>query len=309
MNQATEKATFWSVPSSKKIMGLVAVSLFAGILIEMAFVLIILGNAYYSLGSGARSGHPLQAYFGPGGPIGSWLGVIGISLMLAMLTYSLRKKFPRANWLGPLPGWLRFHIICGVMGPILIIMHIGLVLPTGLAAIGFWCMVLVALSGLFGRYVYGHFPRTAAGLEMDLSKAQETLTDLRAQLVADTLGGSSDQIVEAVKLARDLDREVKTPLQLVLLNMEIRRRKAKIKLYLKWAQLPENIRKRATDTLIGQLRMKQSLEAWAISRKLFRYWHLFHLPLAKAMYIIIAIHIVTAFLFGGVLDNMKLLLQ
>ena len=158
--------------------------------------------------------------------------------MLAMLTYSIRKKFTRVTWLGPLPVWLRFHIICGVMGPILILLHIGLVIPTGMAAIGFWCMVLVALSGLFGRYVYGHFPRTTAGIEMDLAKAQETLVDLRAQLVADTSGGSAEPISEAVKLARDIDMKVENIFHLVALNFELKTRKRKINRLLSKAMPP-----------------------------------------------------------------------
>ena len=279
MQTGTAKVSFWSVPPVKKVLGSVAAALFAGIFLEAAFVLVVLGYEYYSLGYTARKGHPLEHYFGPGGPIGAWLGTIGIVLMLAMLTYSIRKKFPRADWLGPIPAWLLFHIICGVMGPTLILLHIGLVFPTGLAAIGFWCMVLVALSGLFGRYVYGHFPRTAAGLEMDLSKAQETLTDLRAQLVADTSGGNAEEIMAAVKLARNVDIEVRNPIQLVLLTVEIKRRKAKIKRCLRRASLPHGVRQTAIVTLTGQLKMKQSLEAWTVSRRLFRYWHLFHLHL------------------------------
>jgi hypothetical protein len=37
---------------------------------------------------------------------------------------------------------------------------------------------------------------------------------------------------------------------------------------------------------------------------MFRYWHLFHRPLASAMYVIVALHVLFAVLIGGSLSHL-----
>ena len=44
-------------------------------------------------------------------------------------------------------------------------------------------------------------------------------------------------------------------------------------------------------------RTKRNLEAMRVSKRLFRWWHLFHNPLALAMYLIASLHVLEAVLF------------
>jgi hypothetical protein len=164
-------------------------------------------------------------------------------------------------------------------------------------------MILVALSGVFGRYLFGHFPKTEAGLQMDFERAREELTALRAQLVQETLDADAEAIGKAVGLARDFDRKAGSIIGLFRIDLESRRRAKAIGVALKQSGLEPAVAKRAKVILVGQLKLKKNLEAWAVSRQLFRYWHLFHLPLAQAMYIIVAIHILVAIMFGGSLQT------
>jgi len=286
-------------PTMGRALAIAATTFFIGTLALIALGMVWVGSDYYLASSSQRAQHDLAWALKPSGPLGVGLGFLGTGLMLAMLLYSLRKLFPRAHYLGPVSGWLRFHIICGIFGPILIILHGGFAAPTGLVAIAYWCMILVALSGAFGRYLFGHFPKTEAGLQMDLEHAREELTSLRAQLVAETEGADATAIGEAVTIAREFDRKASSLVGLFALDKEARQRARAIKVALLRADLPKDVHKRAKATLLGQLKLKKSLEAWTVSRQLFRYWHLFHLPLAQAMYIIIGIHIVVAVLFGG----------
>ncbi len=273
-------------------------ALYAGALAALALGVFVFGGDYWLIARDARPDHPLHALLRPGGPVGLWLGVLGTALMGIMLVYSVRKAARRVRWLGPVPAWLRFHIICGVMGPVFIVLHDGLLMPRGVIAVGFWCMVLVALSGGFGRYVYGFFPRNAAGLVEDLDVAREDLAVLRAELVAATAGVESDAIGRAVALARDLERP-RSALGLVPLSWETHRRARAIRGLLRDAALAPEVRARATHALVGQVRLARSLATWEVAGRLLRYWHLFHLPLAKAMYAIVALHVLTALLFGG----------
>ena len=70
------------------------------------------------------------------------------------------------------------------------------------------------------------------------------------------------------------------------------------------AGLPDEARKLATKTLLAQLQLRKSQETWAMSKRVFRHWHLFHLPLAKVMYLIILLHVAFALLFSGGLQSL-----
>ena len=57
----------------------------------------------------------------------------------------------------------------------------------------------------------------------------------------------------------------------------------------------------------GQLALVRGMEASVVARRLLRYWHLFHRPLAGAMYVIVVVHIAGAVLFGGSLSQVAAL--
>ncbi|MCA9490841.1 MAG: hypothetical protein KC621_13020 [Myxococcales bacterium] len=268
------------------------------------------GSGYYLSSDIVRAEHPMHQWLRPGGPGGVLLGVIGTTLMTIMLTYSIRKLLGTGRWfrwMGNTTWWLRFHMICGVMGPVYIVLHTGLRMPKGIIAIGFWCMVLVALSGLFGRYVYGHFPKSAAGKAMDLREAKSELADLRARLVAETADADGAAIGNAVALVHDFEREIHSIVGWLALDFEVRRRIDLVKVHLRRAGLQGHTFREASHTLVSQLELQRNLGAWEVSRRLFRWWHLFHNPLARAMYLIVALHLFNAIIFGGALSQLTLL--
>lgn len=257
------------------------------------------GTGYYLLPWEHRVEHPWHHWLRPGGPWGLSLGITGTSLMVAMLSYTVRKWLLGVRFLGAPVWWLRFHILCGLTGPLFIVLHAGLLPPWGLVAVGFYCMVLVASSGLFGRYVYGHFPATAAGLALDARAARRELADLRARIVAETADADAERIGRAVALVHHFEPDVRTLLGWVWLDLEVRNRSQQIPILLAQAGLPAASRQSARDTLVRHLKLQRNVAAWDVSRRLFRYWHLFHDPLAKAMYLIILVHVGQAMLFGG----------
>jgi len=292
---------------SRTVIQLTAVAtsaLFGGTLLSALFGTLWLGSGYYALARDERFAHPLHDLLSAGGPGGIALGLLGTALMIAMQLYTVRKAMTRTQWLGPLSAWLRFHIACGVMGPLFILLHGGLTFPRGLIALGFWCMVLVALSGGFGRYVFSFFPRTARGRMVEYGAALEQIADLKAELVERTAEARGDSIAQAVELATDLEMEVESVGDLLRLRAEIRRRRKLVDSCLHEADLDRKTRVSARQILYSQLEMKQGLKSWQVAGRLLRYWHLFHRPLAGAMYTIIALHVASAVIFGGSLSQL-----
>jgi hypothetical protein len=290
-----------------RLLGWALLAALAAALVALAGAVLAAGlsSGYYLTPYDARPDHPLHPVLRPGGTVGVLLGTTGTALMVAMHTYSLRKLLP-SSWssIGSPAWWLRFHILCGLAGPALIVLHGGLYLPSGLIAVAFWCMLLVSASGVFGRYVYGYFPRTAAGTEMSRRAVAARISDLREALVAQTGTAEADRIGAAVTLARGLHTDVRGLGGLVALDLEVRRRARRIRRLLAGAGLPRDAERGAAATLVAQLHLARSAQAWQATQRLFKYWHLLHEPLAQAMYLIVAWHVFTAFFFGGALETL-----
>lgn len=285
--------------SPRAILGWAFLIVFTLVLGWAAGVVGILGIPYYVMPVDTRHEHALAEWYGSGRILGLLFGIAGAGLMVIMLLYSVRKWLSFMSFMGSNQFWMRFHMLCGLLGPLYILFHAELKMPQGFIAIGFWCMIFVAVSGFFGRYLFGYFPATAADLKLDLQEAQKRLTELRAQLVTDTQSATAEQVAAAVKLARDIEFEPRTLGELLVLDADVRRRADHIRIMLFRSGIEPQARKRAESTLVQQLELRRSMAGFDVARRLLRYWNLFHQPLAIAMYIISAIHILNAVLFGG----------
>jgi len=116
--------------------------------------------AYFYGGNAPRSGSP----------VGHWMGVIGMAMMLATETlYSLRKRAKRVR-LGRLRDWLSVHIFMGIFGPYLVLLHTAWHYR-GLAGAAMLMTTLVVISGFVGRYIYTAIPRSPDGAELPSATA------------------------------------------------------------------------------------------------------------------------------------------
>ncbi|MEQ1568952.1 MAG: hypothetical protein ABMA64_25160 [Myxococcota bacterium] len=285
--------------SPREILGWVSIVGVTFVLSWVAIIVLGFGAPYYLSPGSAHPAHPLDTYYGSGRPIGLLLGIVGASLMVVLLMYSVRKWVPFLGFLGSSQFWMRFHLVCGLLGPAYILLHAELKPPSGFVAIGFWCMVLVALSGFFGRYLFGYFPQTAADMKLDLETSHRRIGELKAQLVAETRDAKGAKLSGAVALAGDLRFEPRTLGELMVLDADVRRRTELVKILLFRAGLPADVRKRAEKLLVAQLQLRRTMAGYDVARRLLRYWNLFHQPLALAMYLIMIVHILNAVIFGG----------
>ena len=86
--------------------------------------------------------------------LGYAFGIIGGSLMLLLLLYPLRKHVRRMRRWGHVRHWFRMHMIFGVVGPVLIVLHSGFNLGSTNGTVALLSMLVVAASGFVGRYFY-----------------------------------------------------------------------------------------------------------------------------------------------------------
>jgi len=112
-----------------------------------------------------------------GDDIGYNLGLVGGSMMLLLLVYSLRKRAGFMKNTGPVRRYFAFHMFLGVTGPILVLFHSTFKIGALNSRIALYSMLLVAGSGLVGRFVYRHIHQGLYGRETTLAEAEQQLSE------------------------------------------------------------------------------------------------------------------------------------
>jgi hypothetical protein len=91
------------------------------------------------------------------GWVGHGIGIAGFILMIMAETlYTIRKRLSDARW-GSMASWLRFHIVTGLVGPYMVLLHTSMKFG-GLAGIVMLLTLVVVASGVVGRYIYTATP-------------------------------------------------------------------------------------------------------------------------------------------------------
>ncbi|MGY0194165.1 hypothetical protein ACWA7J_03725 [Leptothrix sp. BB-4] len=109
------------------------------------------------------------------GEIGYWMGVAGGSMMLLLLLYPLRKHIRAMRDWGSPKVWLAGHMVLGIGGPLLVLLHCGFKAGSLNAAAALYSMCIVAASGIVGRFLYVRINR-------GLVAERNALGDLRRQM-------------------------------------------------------------------------------------------------------------------------------
>ena len=115
------------------------------------------------------------SFITPESGLGYWLGIIGGSMMLALLLYPLRKRLRFLHIMGPTRHWFRMHMAFGLVGPLLILYHCNFQLGSVNSKVALYCMLLVAGSGIVGRHFYARIHRGLYGRKTSLRDLQQDL--------------------------------------------------------------------------------------------------------------------------------------
>lgn len=257
------------------------------------------GKDYYLL---SRSQRPLHAYHDAlrsSGVGGICFGLVGTVLIFLNLTYLVRGRFMEIEWLGSLRSWLTFHVFTGLIGPMLILFHSAFVLRSPLASISALSLTVVALTGVVGRYIYAHTPRSVQGKELELAELEKNLGAYRADL--QKLGLSMEMFEKAHPAVR---RSQSGEGMLSTLGSFVEGDRAR------WADY-----RRLQDAVLASPEMKpyaqdilslgrryfkerQWLDRYHELRSMMAGWRFFHRWFAIVMLIVAAFHIFVAFSMG-----------
>lgn len=277
----------------------VYISLFFIVGILSVVLLTVNGFNYYITPLDERFFAANHEMLKPSGIIGHGLGIVGsLMMVLGVAVYMIRKRVRKFVGLGLLKHWLEFHIFLCTVGPILVLYHTAFKFG-GLVAVSFWSMVAVVISGVIGKFIYVQIPRTIQGRELDIKELNEINDQLTLKLRRDYC--VSEEVLMKIEELSSVERYNKISLMQSLnviaseyftTRLILRRLKKEIRTPGR-DHLPESI-----NVIKDKLILSRRIGLYRSMQKLFKYWHVAHLPFAMVMFFIMVVHIAVTILFG-----------
>ncbi len=126
--------------------------------------------------------------------VGYWLGIVGGSMMLILLIYPLRKRVRFLNPTGSVGFWFRFHMLLGLLGPVAILYHARFSWGALNSGVALGSMLIVAGSGLIGRFFYSRIHRSYSGRKIEV---RSYLTEMHELLELLQVSGLDAKLVQS----------------------------------------------------------------------------------------------------------------
>jgi len=104
--------------------------------------------------------------FRSGNELAIQCGLVGTGLMIIAAIYPMFRRLRAFRWIASNTMWFDFHLMAGTVGPMFVALHSALKLSSWVS-LAFWSMVIVALSGFIGRYLYTQVPELSSGRELE----------------------------------------------------------------------------------------------------------------------------------------------
>ncbi len=277
--------------------------IYIGVLTTIGIIIFLIlcywGYTYYGTSLEERPFHEAHNTLKPSGSVGHGLGIVGtILILIGVFGYIGRKKNKFLPKVGALKYWLEFHIFLCSVGPLLILFHTAFKFG-GIVSISFWSMVAVVLSGVIGRFIYVQIPRTIHGRELSLGEIK-AMKDEMSQSLSKKYGLSQttyEDIIGATKQVADQTQNG-------FWAEEQSRRKAnrnsikKAKDILRETDLSKKDKRGVMNLVHNEIKINNRISRLQAMQKLFRYWHVAHLPFALIMLVIMVIHVAITLAFG-----------
>jgi hypothetical protein len=264
-----------------------------GIVVTM--YLIYTGYDYYQTPLEERFYHNNHEWFKPSGAYGHGLGILGTFMILLGVTiYIARKRYNFLSRAIRLKYLLEFHIFLCTLGPILIVFHTAFKFG-GIVSIAFWSMVAVVLSGVIGRFIYIQIPRTIDGQALTLNEVISMKKEAGL-----SLQNNIHMSAETLSLLGSNDISGNTVIQSSYIKdlLNLRKNMKIIRKDLNSKTLSSSDKKQILSAVKQEFTLEHKIKRLQLMQRLFKYWHVAHLPFALIMLIIVVIHVVITLLFG-----------
>lgn len=254
------------------------------------------------IGWSNRDSNYLSAESGPGYA----LGIIGGSLMLILLLYPLSKQVKLLSRIMPVRVWFLIHMLFGIVGPVLILFHSNFHFGSANSSFALVSMLLVAVSGLIGRYIYTRIHHGLYGSRKTLTELTQGTENEHSALLG--LYQQDKELTSHLKKLEEkalhsystLTNSLWHAIYLAFTTPLLKRRVLHLlkKTHLEGGHsqsLPDQ------DVVARCVRRytlaHRQIAAFKVYERLFSWWHILHLPLFIMMVITAIVHIFAVHLY------------
>ncbi len=241
-----------------------------------------------------------------------YLGLVGGLLMSSLLLYPLRKRITALDRLGKMESWFKFHMIAGIGGPLMVLFHSTFKTGSLNGAMALYAMLLVAFSGVIGRFIYRHIHRGLYGNQLTLAEVSAELRtcsenmgsvfalrpDIEPRLMAfqDTAFSQQGSMIvrawrfvtlywKSRRLAKEIRRDAKAALRKQFRKQGGRRRELIVNYQI------------ARDHIDRYLNAVVKASQLAVWERLFSYWHIIHVPFLYLLVFSGVVHVVAVHMY------------
>jgi len=267
------------------------------------------GFDYYKLPVMDRPFSPKHHLLRPSGPIGLYLGFMGVALFVGIFLYPIRKHWAWLGQIGKTRHWLDIHVLMGLTAPFIIAFHSTLKFR-GIAGMAFWIMFAVSASGVVGRYLYAQIPRRVTTAELSMKELQELQESLSRELASQRLLPEAD--LRALLRLPNAQQAGRLPIPIALLYMMIldvvrlfgvarlRRHASGESFRTFFGFFPSQHREleKAIHAAAEEAALSKRLLFLSRSQKVFHLWHVVHKPFSYAFAVLALLHIGLQFVLG-----------
>ncbi|MFZ1686876.1 MAG: hypothetical protein WAU70_05630 [Flavobacteriales bacterium] len=268
----------------------------SAIVVVVTAYLTYVGWSYYQLPLEERFYHPQHNWFKPSGAYGHGIGILGTFLILfGVVIYIARKRYNFMTKQLRLKYLLEFHIFLCTLGPILILFHTAFKFG-GLVSVAFWSMVAVVASGVIGRFIYIQIPRTVEGRELSLNEVK----GMRSQLVENLKQsvGLDEQLIPLIVGTAEGEGAAEKRRSFIARYLNERKAVGVIRSSLKSKNMAREEQASIIRMVKEEFALSHRIGRLLLMQKLFKYWHVAHLPFALIMLIVLIIHVAVTLSFG-----------
>jgi hypothetical protein len=263
----------------------------AAITVSITVYLFYIGLSYYTTSLEVRFYHTDHQLLKPNGLYGHGLGIIGtLLIVIGVFGYMARKRMKILSRIWILKHWLEFHIFLCTLGSIMILFHTAFKLG-GIVSISFWSMVAVVLSGVIGRFIYLQIPRTIHGRELSLNEIREEKDKIQSVIKNNLPEITYQELLDINTVQTYNNGFFASYFKDKKHILEIGRK-------LKSFNISTKTRKDIIQQFSREATLNRKIHRLEFMQRLFRYWHIAHLPFALIMLIIMVVHVTVALLLG-----------
>jgi hypothetical protein len=250
---------------------------------------------------------PTEQYISPQSGLGYWLGIVGGSLMLVLVVYPMRKRMPSLAVLGSVQFWFQIHMVFGIIGPLAVLYHANFRLGATNSNVALVCMLLVAGSGVVGRYLYARIHNGLYGKKTTLQELAGDAEKLRTHSGALRL--LPGLMLEVQQAERHIGRPAPLVIRPLLAALREKRATRRISRLVRNAVAMASTRSSALSRererftqaanayISARLKAARRVAEFQASERLFVVWHVLHMPLFVVLVIVGVVHVIAVHVY------------